>query len=166
MTVTHLPDSGFFAAFAVVLSAAAVQDIRCRRISNGFPLMLVLLFAAFALWREESPDLLSHITSFVFMFALSAALFARGVVGGGDVKLMAAAALWFEVPLLPLVTLAVALCGGVLAAVVIARRQFRVASPDSPKNPRRSSRRAEGVPYGVAIAGGAVIVGWRALSYC
>ena len=153
----------FFAAFALVLLAAAVQDIRHRRIGNIFPLLLAALFVAFSFWRENAPDLLSHITSFAFMFALCAALFARGMMGGGDVKLMAAAALWFEVPQVPLVALAVALCGGVLAAVAIARRPHRAARAGKTA---RLSRRAEGVPYGVAIAVGAVLVAWHALPCC
>lgn len=158
-----MTDSLFFVAFALILLAAAVQDIRHRRISNVFPLLLVLLFVVFSIWRDEPPDLLSHITSFAFVFAICAALFARGMLGGGDVKLMAAASLWFEVPLLPLVVLAVALCGGALAVVSIARGLHRSARAEGPA---RSSRHAGTVPYGVAIAGGAMIVAWHALSFC
>lgn len=158
-----MADTVFFAACAAVLTAAAVQDVRHRRISNLFPVALVVLYVALVIWRGGAVDLLSHLASFAFMFAMGAALFARGVLGGGDVKLLAATALWFEIPLLPAMVLAVVLCGGAIAALVIARQLFLpVGAGAGGKTPRR----VKSVPYGVAIASGAIVFGWNTLPCC
>jgi prepilin peptidase CpaA len=66
------------------------------------------------------------------------------MLGGGDVKLLAASALWTgSAALLPFLT-ATALAGGLLAAV------FLVFA-------RRGGRRVA-LPYGVAIAAGGLLV--------
>lgn len=146
----------FHAAFAAVLLAAAAEDVRRRRISNLFPIMLVVLFAGVALWRGETETLFLHFLSFISLFVLGAVLFTRGIIGGGDVKLMAAAALWFEVTQLPALLLAIALCGGVLALVLVAHGIF--LSEKGAHIRRADRRRKKTVPYGLAIAAGTLIV--------
>jgi len=150
----------FFAAFAAVLLAAAGQDVWQRRISNLFPLLLVALFLALAVWRGASPTLFQHLASFAVMFTAGALLFSRGILGGGDAKLIAAVALWFQVSLLPALIVAITLCGGVLAFIAIARRLFLPVRAGGAGGARR---RASSVPYGLAIALGAIAVGWHAM---
>ena len=48
-----------------------------------------------ALW----PDIALHVGVALAAFAIAAGLFAIGQMGGGDVKLIAALALWFPPPL-------------------------------------------------------------------
>ena len=76
----------------------------------------------------------------VAVFAIFAGLFALGWMGGGDVKLLGALALWL--PLVPLLRMLIAMSvlGGVLTLIVIAVHRFRKLET-SPE-----------VPYGVAIA--------------
>ena len=73
-------------------------------------------------------------------FALLAALFAVGWMGGGDVKLLTALALWIAPPLFLNLVIMMALLGGVLTIGFAGWHLTR----------RRSDRLA--VPYGVAIA--------------
>lgn len=150
-----MTDILFYAAFSAVLLAAAVQDVRRRRISNLFPITLVVLFACLALWRGETETLFLHLFSFTGLFLLGAALFSRGIIGGGDVKLMAAAALWFEVTRLPALLLAVTLCGGAMALLMVARQLFLPARAGAAGR----YHRRKSVPYGLAIAAGAIIIG-------
>ena len=96
----------------------------------------------------------------------------RGGIGGGDVKLAGAVAIWIGPRLLPAYWLAAALAGGVVAAVCLLasrrgvrqeiRQNLTLAAlhkmmPDVPGRIRWPAS----VPYGVAIAAGAVFVWWR-----
>ena len=147
----------FFAAFAAVLIAAAAQDVWQRRIANVFPLLLMVLFAALVVWRGVSVSVLYNIDSFALIFTAGAFLFSRSILGGGDVKLLAAVALWFELSRLPVLILAVTLCGGAIAALFIARRLLLPVKAGGPGGLRR---RSGTVPYGLAIAAGAIAVAW------
>lgn len=139
--------SGFFhdfllVALAAALIVAAFTDIRRRQIDNWLNAAIALgapLFwwaSGMALW----PDVAIQLGIASATFAVLAALFAFGAMGGGDVKLLTALALWIQpAPFLDLL-LIMALVGGLLTIVLgawhIARRQ----------------RDKLAIPYGVAIA--------------
>jgi prepilin peptidase CpaA len=74
------------------------------------------------------------------MFTIFALLFAIGMMGGGDVKLLAAVALWFPWQSLPVLLFIMAVLGGIvtLATLVEHRWRGRMGPPE--------------VPYGVAIS--------------
>jgi prepilin peptidase CpaA len=85
-------------------------------------------------------------------------MFARGWIGGGDAKLFAATALWVGWPAV-LTDLAVTgLAGGVLAVALLTLRSAPVRSflPTGPDWFERLAEPGENVPYGVAIAAGAL----------
>jgi prepilin peptidase CpaA len=98
----------------------------------------------------------------------------KGILGAGDVKLAAGAAVWFGFAGLPSFLLATGLCGGLVAAVAYAAslkkaraqmRQNLVAAvvlmtlPNIPKAAPGNGRVS--VPYGVSVAlGGAFTVCW------
>ena len=74
-----------------------------------------------------------------------------GMMGGGDVKLAAALALWFP-PFTTLKFLVImSIAGGLLTVVVLLLHKFR-----GKRQSRATSRRQTEVPYGVAIAVGAL----------
>ncbi len=135
-----------------LLLAAAVTDIRTRKIPNVIPAGMVILFFAAAI---ALPDLnwLGATATAAAVFVFGAVLFATGKFGGGDVKLLAAAALWAGaagiVPLLIVTTLV----GGVLALIQLAPRVFnRFALLVRPTLHISTTFRT--LPYGVAIAAG------------
>jgi prepilin peptidase CpaA len=79
-------------------------------------------------------------------------LFARGYMGGGDVKLMAATVLWMGWPLLAEFVVLVALFGGALALVVLGFRRLPLPSSWAGHPWLQRLYGAEsGIPYGVAI---------------
>src|SRR5260370_20089393 len=81
--------------FAVLMVAAAVEDFRRLTIPNLVPAALCLLWPAY--FAATAPSLygaLAAIGCALAVFLVGAALFARGWLGGGDVKLLAAATLW------------------------------------------------------------------------
>lgn len=88
---------GLLAMLAIALLVAAVTDLKRREIDNWLNLAIALgapLFwwaGGLALW----PDIAWQLAIALAAFAIAAGLFAIGQMGGGDVKLIAALALWF-----------------------------------------------------------------------
>jgi prepilin peptidase CpaA len=84
-------------------------------------------------------------------------MFSRGLVGGGDVKLLAAATLWAGAGMTPALIALTALLGGALALLQLASIGLR-AMLGPPAAVPGGPARAAPVPYGVAIAGAALAV--------
>jgi prepilin peptidase CpaA len=128
-------------ALAIALLVAAITDLRHRRIDNWLTGAIALGAPLFWLasglgWAEAGWQLLVALAT----FAVCAGLFALRQMGGGDVKLLTALALWIA-PLWFLRLLVVmALLGAVLTILFNAWHIIR----------RRRDRLA--VPYGIAIA--------------
>ena len=133
---------GLLAALAIALLVAAVTDLRSRHIGNwlngGIALAAPLFWWAsdLALW----PDIALQLGVALATFAVLAALFALKAMGGGDVKLLTALALWIAPMLFLKLLIVMALVGGVLTLVFGAR------------NIMRRQRDKLQIPYGVAIA--------------
>ncbi|MBC6440771.1 MAG: prepilin peptidase [Rhodospirillales bacterium] len=85
-------------------------------------------------------------------------LFVLNRLGGGDVKLLAAAACWTGFAILPDFLIVVGLAGGVLAlGLLVIRRLLRGRiAEDSPL--ARLLGQTRDVPYGIAIAAGGIVV--------
>lgn len=133
---------GLLLALGGLLLAAGIEDARRRTIANGTNAAVALLAPAwwwaqgYALW----PDMALQLVLAVVVLALFAAAFAAGMMGGGDVKLIAALALWL--PLVPMLNLLIvmSLAGGAVTLLMMAERRWR------------SGEGVLEVPYGVAIA--------------
>ena len=141
-------------ALAILLIVAAIIDVRTFTISNGLNLTVALLAPLYwwsiglPLW----PDAAIQVAVACGVFAVLAATFYMGMMGGGDVKLAAALALWFR----PFTTLKIlvimSLAGGLLTLIVLALHKKRAKSPIPGDSPAVKPE----VPYGVAIAIGAL----------
>src|SRR3546814_8584211 len=93
------------AALSVLLVIAAATDIRSRIISNRLNIAIAALAPLFWLANGLAPwpDMLLQIIFACILFGLFTMLFATGMMGGGDVKLLGALALWL--PLQPMIVL-------------------------------------------------------------
>jgi prepilin peptidase CpaA len=140
---------------AAVLVAAAVIDVRTFTISNRLNAAVAL--SAPLYWMSVSlapwPGMAIQLAAGLTVFTLLAGAFFAGMMGGGDVKLAAALALWFPpagtVKFLVLMSIA----GGVLTLLILGAHRLR----------RREGRPE--IPYGVAIAfGGLTILAQRFLN--
>jgi prepilin peptidase CpaA len=150
--------------FAAVMIAAAVVDFRRLVIPNGLVLALCVLWLLHIAGARGTTPSAALATAAGAALALigGAALFARGVIGGGDVKLFAAAALWAGAGALPRLLALTALIGGGLALLflsplgprLIALRQAKAAPATG--GALRLGRTP--IPYGVAIAAAALLV--------
>jgi prepilin peptidase CpaA len=114
---------GLLAGLAIALLVAAFTDLRSRTIGNGLNAAIALGAPLFwwATGVDLWPDAVLRIATALVAFAVLAATFARGGMGGGDVKLVTAIALWMP-PLVFLVMAFIAsLVGGAMSMVAAAR---------------------------------------------
>jgi len=149
---------GIAALLCVV--AAALFDLRSFEIPDSLSIAVVILFVGYALVTPHSVSWLSSIAAFALCLALGILLFWRGWMGGGDVKLLPAIGLWTGMGGLPQLLLGTALAGGVLAVGLLLLRALPVPAGGPEARPR-VLRRSEPLPYGVAIAAGALFWAWQ-----
>jgi prepilin peptidase CpaA len=160
---------------AALLFWAAISDFRTRTIPNWISLSIVALFLAFIggqffLGTDPVvvPPLISLATGLV-SFVVFAAFFYFGFLGGGDVKLISALALWAGWPKIIGFILFMAIAGGVLAVFYIFRREktedFEVDSEAlfvkaQEKDKKievkalKNKKKSDKIPYGIAISVG------------
>lgn len=139
-----------------LLAAAACQDVMKLAISNLFPTATVLLFPIWVAAAGPEADIWMNGVNFVVILGIGLGLFALQWLGGGDVKLFAAIALWFDfsgiVPLVFYITLS----GAVLALALILLRRVVPAGARARLDWPIFDRQGP-IPYGVAIALGAIL---------
>jgi len=148
-------------AFALLLVAAAWQDLRTMRIADAYSLAIVAVFGVWALsgLAADKTSLFQIGLSAgcaVAVFALGALAFAFGALGGGDVKLLAASSLFAGPALLADFLTITTLAGGVLGVAIFAGARIGPAAPAG--NASVSARLRGGLPYGPAIAAGGLWV--------
>jgi prepilin peptidase CpaA len=84
-------------AAALVLVYAGITDFRIFKIRNYVVLLLLVLYVPFALVARSWFDIALNVVFALIVFTGLLWFFARGSIGGGDVKLMAVACLWVGV---------------------------------------------------------------------
>ncbi len=145
--------------FAALVIGAAVRDLATFTIPNWISIALVLAFAPAALVAGVSlPAIGISFAVGLGMLVIGAAMFALGWIGGGDAKLMAAAAIWIGLRGLAPFAIYTALAGGLLALGLVALRSawLRPLAAVGPGWTQRLATPGESAPYGVAIAAGAL----------
>ena len=152
----------FLLLFCALLVFGAISDLRTFEIPNFVSLWGGLLFlpAAF-LAQLDAIAFAYHLLAAVLVLGVGFGLFAANLLGGGDVKVLSAVALWCGLgDLLPLLFW-VAVAGGILAGILFLFRLARIpkwaASSDWLKNLHSET----GVPYTVAITAGALWIFFR-----
>jgi prepilin peptidase CpaA len=150
---------------AILLAVAAVQDVRSRRIPNWLVAGTALL--ALASLASVSPaNVPSHLGVALAVLAAGMVVWRCGWLGGGDVKLVAALALWAGPAHVGDLLVATVLAGGLLAMGVVVARMLAarpaamafaihlgalVPASWSGRAPPRSAKPPT-LPYGVAVA--------------
>jgi prepilin peptidase CpaA len=132
------------ACLAAMLIVVVVGDLRARLIPNWLNAAIALLAIPYwwiiglPLW----PDVAMQVGVAALLFGLFALAFYFGMMGGGDVKLVAAIALWLPLGAVVKLLVIMSIAGGVLTFAMLARQRLG-GKQDKPE-----------VPYGVAIAFG------------
>lgn len=161
MNLVVLAPGWLLIALLIVLAAAAVEDGWRLQISDSFSLLVALGAGLSVLGAGASLALWQNGALMLLMLAIGTFLFAKGAMGGGDVKLLAASCLWFDWSAGWRMLLAVAIVGGLEAVLVILIRHL--PWPDATRRRAALLRRAEPLPYGIAIAAGMALTVWRAV---
>lgn len=166
--IAPFPSALLLAASALLLFIAAAFDVAARRVPNP---VAASLAAIGIVLHVPSHDLVAALGAGLSVLAVGFFCWRRGWMGGGDAKLLAAAAMLVAPSRVPGLILAVALAGGVLAGIYLLLRAMtgRHAQSDPKTNrhrggrlarvlrieQRRIARRAP-LPYASAICAGAV----------
>jgi prepilin peptidase CpaA len=159
-------------ATATLLVVGAIGDVWMRRIPNRLIVVGLFVAPAAALAHGGPGALGAALTAAMIALAIGFAGFALGAIGGGDAKFLMVGAAVVGLPQLVPYLLAAGALGGLLAvgAIVWQRRglEATVMTLDLAKSAATLGRKGyrgrvgdEGrlaVPYGVAIAGGALLV--------
>ncbi|HEX8554877.1 MAG TPA: prepilin peptidase [Sphingomonas sp.] len=134
-------------AGGVILVSSGIEDAHHRTIANGKNAALALLAPAW--WWANGlspwPDMAIQFALAVAVFVPFAGAFALGWMGGGDVKMIGALALWLPLGAFANMLIMMSLAGGAITAILMIEARMR----------RRKD--AIEVPYGIAIAMAALI---------
>jgi prepilin peptidase CpaA len=149
-----------------ILLTIAYGDVRTRRIPNALTAAIAVLGLVRLLLAGDLAAATQTLLASASVFAAAFLLFWRGVLGGGDAKLVAATALLVGARDLFDFLLIMSACGGGIALTLLAYDGFRLRRQNTsrksvgsalPHPPGSDPPRAlSTVPYAVAIAGAGV----------
>lgn len=140
--------------------AAALSDLRRLRIPNRLCGLIAGLYPVYGLSLSVTPPWMAAALVAVAVLAVGFALFAVGFFGGGDVKLLAALALWSGTTgILPLLAIT-AVAGGLMALIAASPLKYltALASEKCGNLILRDALLAGRLPYGLAIAAGGLMM--------
>jgi prepilin peptidase CpaA len=145
--------------FPMLMVLAGIGDLLTYRIPNWLCLLVAGLFFPAALLAGLSLDIIGwHVLAGFCGLAIGFCAFAAGWFGGGDAKLLGAAALWFGWPDAMRFAVCAVLAGGVLALAVGSWSALQIDR--EVRGWTRFKKIFElkpNVPYGVALAAGALL---------
>lgn len=145
--------------FPAAMIFAAAMDMLTMTIPNRISIALTVTFFIAALFAGLSPSAIAlHVAAGALMLAIGIAMFAAGWVGGGDAKMLAAAALWLGLPQLAPLALITGVIGSLLMLAIVCYRQYPVAALPVPEWTLRLHRSETGLPYGIAIGSAGLIL--------
>jgi prepilin peptidase CpaA len=162
-----------FAGFLSILGLAAFTDLRERRIPNRLTGALAALYPVYVLVSPTPVAWPAAVGLAFVVFVIGLGLFARELIGGGDVKLLAVLSLWAGPEQFLLFMLVTTLAGGALSLFSLWYRRWgglieahlaalglattRGGTPVPAEAPADgSAARSATLPYGVAIAAGGI----------
>jgi prepilin peptidase CpaA len=145
---------GTVALAACALLGAAYCDIRTYQIPDGFALAIAGAFIAAALGGSLG-EAVAALAIAAAVFAAGVAMFARKWLGGGDVKLLAATALWVSPALLAPFTVVVSFTGALLGIAMLTPLRRRMPPPPAALlGDAAAGALRQPMPFAVAIAAG------------
>ena len=156
-----IPANLFAAAFIFLTIYAVVSDVSRLVIPNWLPAALIVLFFLFVLFCGTTIPIGYHVFVAAAVFAGGFGMFVMNWMAGGDVKLLAAVALWAGPAHILRLLLITSIAGAALALLIMAG-SFYVRCDGSGGAPTTLSRlfprwiRQGLTPYGFAIGVGAL----------
>jgi prepilin peptidase CpaA len=146
--------------FPALMAFAAASDLLTMTIPNRVSLLLIAGFFILAVVSGMSFEAIGwHTLAGLTVLVVAFACFAFGWIGGGDAKIAAAAALWFGFNYLLDYLVFASIVGGALTLIIVQFRKWPLppflASQDWLA---RLHNKNTGIPYGVALAAGALLI--------
>ncbi|HYC74611.1 A24 family peptidase [Brevundimonas sp.] len=147
------------AILPALVIVAGLKDLTSMKIPNWISGLLILgFFPAALLLGLGAVEIGMHVGVAVAALLIGMGLFALNFLGGGDVKLMAAACLWLGLSGSGVFVLATAVIGGLFSLALLVSRAW--LQPYVGAGPGWFVQLMEPkghIPYGVAIAAGALV---------
>lgn len=142
-------------SLAALMGSVIYYDARYYIIPNGINFLILALYIPFFLLMPPEPWW-HGLAACMAMLCLGMGMFALGLMGGGDVKLLTALMLWTGFGKTSLLfMLYFSLAGGALALLLLVLRRLiflcikrGAISPECP----RIFQKNQPIPYGIAIA--------------
>lgn len=145
--------------FPLAMAYAAASDLLTMTIPNRISLLLLGSFLVLGPLSGMSWEVFGqHLATGAAVLTVGIILFSLRIFGGGDAKLIAAASLWLGSDQLGLFLGYVAIIGGILCTVILIYRRIPTEAYALPGWAARLHLPKTGVPYGIAISGGALMI--------
>ncbi len=138
---------GLVCALAIALVIAAYTDLRRREIDNWLNVAIALGAPLF--WYADGQnwvDIVLQIGIATTVFLVLFGLFSLGWMGGGDVKLLSALALWIHPLWFLQLLVMMSIAGGLLTIIIFIEHKLR------------DRQQKIKIPYGVAISAAGIWV--------
>ena len=158
------------ALFSLLMCRAIWSDLTSLTLSNRLCLATVLLYLAYLLatympgYGLPIQDILISVAISAIIFIVCAGFFALGIMGGGDVKLIPAVALWAGTAHILNYLFITAVMGGLFAAAIIIMNRIKISKYFKSSvnvNLSVAEKKESAVPYGVGIAVGGLYVAYQ-----
>jgi prepilin peptidase CpaA len=145
--------AALMASLPLCVTAAAACDLRSRRIPNALTALTAFAGFVIALSGLGPASWQDGLVAGGISITVGMVLHAVRVIGGGDVKLFAASALWLGPSATVAAALATAICGGILALFFLRAHRLALPAPSLVGRLQlNSDADAPTVPYGLAVA--------------
>ena len=145
-------------AVGALITLAAVYDAATLTIPNWISIALVGLFPVVAICSgSDFTSVGVHLAIGFAALVIGMVLFAFNLIGGGDAKFFAAVSLFIGLPDMGSYLFMVVIAGGVLALVLLVARRLSLMGISMDWF-LKFTRGGSVIPYGIAIAFGALVV--------
>lgn len=147
----------FAGSFILLCAFAAIRDLNTLTIPNWLNGWIAFLFLPMSVVALPGWDVFGlHLLVGLIAFAIAVLLFSLNVFGGGDAKMIPAVALWIGPSGMMSFIVFMAIAGGILTILIVILRGM-LPQPATPGFAYETMTKGAGVPYGVAIAIGAIV---------
>ncbi|MGL4490598.1 MAG: A24 family peptidase [Rhizobiaceae bacterium] len=154
-------EAAILIVFPFAMAHAATSDLLTMTIANRVSIILIASFAVLA--PLTGMDWLTygmHFAAMIAVLAVCFGLFAAGVMGGGDAKLMASTSLWIGLNIYLIQYLVIgSLIGGLLTLLILKYRASAVSVYGGQIEFLRKMGEPKGkIPYGIALGLAGLVV--------
>jgi len=144
--------------FAGTMLTAAAKDATSMTIPNWISLAVIAGFFIVTPFVWQGLDtFITHLLVGLSFFSVGFVMFALGWLGGGDAKLMAATALWWQWDEAVIYIFYTTMLGGALAILLVFGRRYIPSSVLTADWAHHLFKDEKKMPYGLALAGGALL---------